>query len=267
MNAINLWTSSRPSDTIDGLQLQWPDNGQSQIRSLSMTRNRMVVGSCNSYEEIAQNLRKLRDEDVEMEDATDWPASWNEDGLEPQDGKEVADTETHVGGTRRHTVQPASKEERHIVYIALDTNIFISHLGTVQAIHKRLSEIYRNRGNGTEAVTTRLLVPNVVIHELDKQKNIWSEPPSAMQSSSVRTLQASKHAKTSQGSGHPGRASPTLAAAARAAIEWLLKIRQAQRCGGTDQTLSELCVFQKKGEVKDRNMIVGHCLWTPLFPT
>lgn len=163
MNAI---TSGRQAGRPTRL-MDYNSNGLTTVNSNQIPQHDSQqdgLGSCNSYEEIAQNLRKLRDEDVEMEDASDWPASWNEDGLEPQDGKEVADTETHVGGTRRHTIQPASKEERHIVYIALDTNIFISHLGTVQAIHKRLSDVNRNGGNGTEAVTTRLLVPNVVIH-------------------------------------------------------------------------------------------------------
>jgi hypothetical protein len=96
---------------------------------------------------------------------------------------------------------------------------------------------------------------------------MWSETASAAQSPSIRTLQASRHAKTSQDPSHPGRASPTLAAAARAAIEWLLRIRQAQRCRGTEQTLGELCIFQKKGEVKDPNVNVGHNLPTPLFST
>jgi hypothetical protein len=123
------------------------------------------LGSCNSYAEIAQNLRKLRDDDVEMEDASDWPASWDENHLEPQDGKEVADATTDMRCIQRRPAQLSSEEEHpYIVYIALDTNIFISHLGTVRAIHQRLSEVLSNGGDGTEAVTVKLLVPNVVIH-------------------------------------------------------------------------------------------------------
>lgn len=122
------------------------------------------LSTSDSYEEIAQNLRRLRDDDVEMEDASDWPASWNEDDQETQAGKVV-------DGTAWNTQEQPSrtaKEEENIVYIALDTNIFISHLATVQAMHKQLLQVKRNTTNGSrtssEAVTVKLLVPNVVIH-------------------------------------------------------------------------------------------------------
>jgi hypothetical protein len=140
-----------------------PSSGSSpQIQPHDSRQN--GLGPSDSYEEIAQNLRMLRDDDVEMEDASDWPASWDEDDQETQ-AVQVVD-----GPAWNTQEQPSRtpKEEENIVYIALDTNIFISHLATVQAIHKQLSQVKRNTTNGSrassKAVTVKLLVPNVVIH-------------------------------------------------------------------------------------------------------
>lgn len=123
-----------------------------------------------SYEDIAQSLRRvLRDDDVEMEDASDWPASWNEDDQETQE-ETVGDAATGAQGNQSRPLQNSSLEEdQRVIYIALDTNIFISHLETVQAIHKQLSQPDRTHQHyrsdtSSEAVKIKLLVPNVVIH-------------------------------------------------------------------------------------------------------
>jgi hypothetical protein len=95
--------------------------------------------------------------------------------------------------------------------------------------------------------------------ELDKQKTARSAPAAVPQASSHRSLQASQHSKTpiSHGAAHLLHSS-TLPAAARAAIEWLLRIRQAQRRGGNGPASRELWIFQKKGEILDNDVIVSH---------
>lgn len=94
--------------------------------------------------------------------------------------------------------------------------------------------------------------------ELDKQKTARSAPAAVPQASSHRSLQASQHSNTpiSKGAAHLLHSS-TLPAAARAAIEWLLRIRQAQRRGGHSQASRELWIFQKKGELLDNDVIVS----------
>lgn len=248
-----------------------------------------AVGNTVGYDRIAQDLRTaLRDDDVEMEDASDWPTSWenSDDEQESQSGEELNLAQSSASRLEPPSLPLSKDGETRLLYIALDTNIFISHLKTVQAIHEQLSQDSVRDQKQTASKSSqgriKLLVPNVVIHgkqhgfpnisyliipvlrtELDKQKNLRDmsssvHPPQAASNGAVaRSLHDSQHAKPSTINGSNKTSPHTLAASARSAIEWLLRIRQAQRRGGPDRALAQLCVFQKKSEVMKDDIIVG----------
>jgi hypothetical protein len=120
----------------------------------------------NGYDRVAQDLRTaLRDDDVEMEDASDWPASWENSDDEQESRVQEDGTVKQNPLSENHSgpLTIAGEEEPRLLYIALDTNIFISHLKTVQAIHHQLSQ-QKQMLDGSRGRTIKLLVPNIVIH-------------------------------------------------------------------------------------------------------
>lgn len=125
------------------------------------------------YERIAQDLRSaLRDDDVEMEDTSDWPASWGEsdDGQASRSGEGTPFAQSSTLGLGAQSFVSSENLKSRTLYIALDTNIFISHLKTVQAIHERLSlateghQTSRKVSKQSQRQRIKLLVPNIVVH-------------------------------------------------------------------------------------------------------
>jgi hypothetical protein len=118
------------------------------------------------FDRIAQDLRTaLRDDDVEMEDASDWPTSWenSDDEQESRAREDGTFKQNPLSGNHSGPLTNSGQEESRLLYIALDTNIFISHLKTVQAIHHLLSHL-KHTSEGYQQRTIKLLVPNIVIH-------------------------------------------------------------------------------------------------------
>ncbi|KAJ9106730.1 hypothetical protein QFC19_003042 [Naganishia cerealis] len=210
----------------------------------------------DSYDQIARSLRKaLRDDDVEMEDASGWPANWESEGegdVEAECGK--TGVIQQMSGHVPHLDKTNAREPRAITYLALDTNIFISHLSTVKLLHDAIS-----RRDDCARPSTLPELDNISpsfssIKELDRQKNRWNEScssPSGKGTTSsmriyTRSLNASRHAESSEQSGFARTSTQSLAVAARTAIEWLLKVRQTQRRARQD--VASAMVFQKKEE-------------------
>ncbi|KAJ9096416.1 hypothetical protein QFC21_005238 [Naganishia friedmannii] len=234
----------------------------------SNKHNHSTLFNQDNYDQVAQSLRKeLREEDVEMEDASFWPLSWEtegEEGLRDAYGKSdlahQPDDELRYLGSRKARVQ------RPVVYLALDTNIFISHLNIVRSLHDTL--LKQDQAPELTLPEIRLLVPNTVIRELDRQKNRWHEPSSSSFAKSAppptgreqRSLALSRHSNNAQ---HPASipdqrtSTQSLAVAARAATEWLLQVRQVQRREQQQgqRDTARVMIFQKKDEVFEHGVI------------
>lgn len=127
-------------------------------------QNQPALSDQDSYDQVAQSLRKeLREEDVEMEDASGWPSSWESEGeADLRDAQaELINSQQQTVDNEHHGSRKA-EEHRPVVYLALDTNVFISHLNIVKSLHDTLSK----QGRGPELASSeiKLLVPNTVIH-------------------------------------------------------------------------------------------------------
>ncbi|KAJ9114304.1 hypothetical protein QFC22_005756 [Naganishia vaughanmartiniae] len=241
--------------------------------STTSKQNQSTLFDQDSYDQVAQSLRKeLREEDVEMEDASGWPLSWEsevEADLRDAQGKsdhlQQSDDDVQYLGTRKAT------QQRPVFYLALDTNIFVSHLNIVRSLYDALSKQTQSRESALLEV--KLLVPNTVVHELDRQKNRWNESSSSPFVTGAphttshpierqrRSLALSRHANSAQHSASvldQRTSTQSLAVAARAAIEWLLQVRQVQRREqqAGQKVAARVMIFQKKGEVFDRGIIV-----------
>lgn len=117
-----------------------------------------------------------------------------------------------------------------IRYLAIDTNVLISHLPLVQALHELLL-----RSRSTDLV---LLIPSVVINELDRL------------AASVRLAGSRIDDET------------TIGDQARAATSWLLIINQVRRESGhgvvrcqrwvekLDSDVSQSCAHKENGFLK-----------------
>lgn len=124
------------------------------------------------YERIAQDLRSaLRNDDVEMEDTSDWPASWAEsdDEQASRSGAGTPLAQSSTWGLGAQSFAPSENEQSRTLYIALDTNILISHLKTVQDIHEQLSLAIKRHQHQmllgqSQRLRIKLLVPNIVVH-------------------------------------------------------------------------------------------------------
>jgi hypothetical protein len=133
-----------------------------------------------------------------------------------------------------------------MTFVALDTNIFISHLRTVKTLYQTLA----TASNGH---SFRLLVPNTVISELDKHKVRFS-------SSSTVELPTTSAGFGSIHDPRNWRAKEVdrkvaLGKVAREAVEWLLDVGRVQREGGKVAVR-----FQKWDEVTIRERVGLHCL-------
>ena len=124
------------------------------------------------YEQVAQDIRTaLRDDDVEMEDTSDWPTSWVDDDDEQEVPSSNGRTLVQSSALRLPAQSSASSENGspRTLYIVLDTNIFISHLKAVQAIHEQLLLPIKGHHDQTfskpsQRSRIKLLVPNIVVH-------------------------------------------------------------------------------------------------------
>ncbi len=126
--------------------------------------------------------------------------------------------------------------------LALDTNIFISHLSTVKSLHSRLL---------SSSLPIRLLIPNTVISELDRHKNRYSPMQTV-------TLPA-KPGGNGQGSIHNPEnrlRRVALGTVAREAVEWLLDVGRTQRANGDTKMIVR---FQKWDEMESAMQVRG-CL-------
>ncbi len=123
-------------------------------------------------------------------------------------------------------------------YVVIDTNVLISHLPTVKALHALLAH------HPAPDQPIRLLIPNTVIRELDKHKAAFS--PSALHAERMGTGAA--------GAGESVHARPTgISAIARAAGDWLLALgRRARERKAGDEVLVRC---QRMDEVYARGVV------------
>src|SRR4051794_18575042 len=122
-----------------------------------------------------------------------------------------------------------------MTFLALDTNIFISHLSTIKTLYKTLAA-------SSICPSIRLLVPNTVIAELDKHKDRFSSVPAPDLPLGSGPC-ASIHDPRNWRAKEVGR-KLVIGKVAREAVEWLLEVGRNQREGGRP-----LVRFQKWEEV------------------